>query len=81
MGISFGRHPMLCDRVIDDPTVSRRHLRVTLREGRLSLEDLNSLNGTLLDGRALRPFEPSVAADGQSLVLGAVAFTIRELTR
>ena len=28
-GITVGRHPVLCDRVIDEPTVSRRHFRLS----------------------------------------------------
>lgn len=35
-------------RVPDDPAVSPRHARFTLREGVLSVEDLGSLNGTFL---------------------------------
>ena len=50
LGIAVGRHPALCERVIDDPTVSRRHLRIGIADGRPFVEDLNSLNGTLLDG-------------------------------
>ncbi len=39
-------------RVGDDPAVSPRHARFTLREGVLSVEDLGSLNGTFLRIRA-----------------------------
>ena len=75
-GLTLGRHPHLVDRVMDDPSVSRRHLRLSLREGRLLLEDLNSLNGTLLDGDDLPAFEPTACGDGQTLRLGRVALTI-----
>ena len=40
LGITIGRHPGLCDRVIDDPGISRRHLRVGIADGRLFAEDL-----------------------------------------
>lgn len=39
-------------RVGDDPAVSPRHARFTVREGVLSVEDLGSLNGTFLRIRA-----------------------------
>jgi len=75
-GLTLGRHPQLVDRVMEDPSVSRRHLRVSLREGRLLLEDLNSLNGTLLDGDDLAAFEPTPCGDGQTLRLGRLELTI-----
>lgn len=75
-GLTLGRHPKLADRTIGDPSVSRRHLRISLREGRLVVEDLNSLNGTLLDGEDLPPFEPTPCAGGQKLRLGRVELTV-----
>ena len=42
LGMTVGRHPALCDRVIDDPGISRRHLRVGIADGRLFAEDLNT---------------------------------------
>ena len=78
-GLTIGRHPQICDRVIDDPSISRRHIRASLRNGKLCLEDLNSLNGSLLDERVLRPFEATEATEGQSVILGAVALRILEL--
>lgn len=49
------------DLVIQDPTVSRAHARVTWREdGTFWLEDLDSSNGTYLNGRPIRaePIQP-----------------------
>ena len=40
-----------CDLIIDDPTVSRRHALLKFRNGKLKVEDLNSKNGTWVDGR------------------------------
>ena len=44
-----------CDLVIDDPTVSRRHARVTVNGTgkRLVIGDLGSRNGTVVAGRAV----------------------------
>src|SRR5262245_8457505 len=38
---------------VDDQQVSRRHAKLRLAQGVLSLEDLGSRNGTLINGRAL----------------------------
>jgi hypothetical protein len=76
LGLVIGRHPALCDRAIDDPSVSRRHMRIGMAEGRPYVEDLNSLNGTLLDGAEVPRFEPVRFAAGQELTLGRVVLAI-----
>jgi pSer/pThr/pTyr-binding forkhead associated (FHA) protein len=80
LGLTVGRHPALCDRVIDDPGVSRRHLRVGMAKGRLFAEDLNSLNGTVLDGEEVAPFQPEPLSPEQVLVLGQVVLTVSRLS-
>ena len=77
LGLVIGRHPALCDRVIDDPSVSRRHLRIGIAEGKPYVEDLNSLNGTLLDGVEVPQFEPVPFSAGQELTLGRVVLEVR----
>jgi predicted component of type VI protein secretion system len=74
----IGRRPVLCERVSDDPSVSRRHLRIGMAEGRPYVEDLNWLNGTLLDGAEVPQFEPVPLSAGQELTLGRV---VLEVTR
>lgn len=76
LGMVIGRHPALCDRVIDDASVSRRHLRIGMAEGRPYVEDLNSLNGTLLDGVDLPQFEPAPLAAGQEITVGRVVLEV-----
>jgi predicted component of type VI protein secretion system len=76
LGLVVGRHPALCDRVIDDPSVSRRHMRIGMAEGRAYVEDLNSLNGTLLDGEEVPQFQPVLMAAGQELTLGRVVLEV-----
>jgi predicted component of type VI protein secretion system len=76
LGLVVGRHPALCDRVIDDPSVSRRHMRIGMAEGRAYVEDLNSLNGTLLDGEEVAQFQPVPMAAGQELTLGRVVLEV-----
>jgi pSer/pThr/pTyr-binding forkhead associated (FHA) protein len=78
-GVTIGRHPELCEQVIDDPAVSRRHCRVGLDGGRPAVEDLHSLNGTLLDGVEVPRFKPQPLRAGQELVLGRVVLHVRRL--
>ena len=50
--IVIGRHPG-CDVVIEAPAVSRQHAAVSLVDGEAFVEDLQSRNGTRLNGRTL----------------------------
>src|SRR5664280_2565324 len=53
--VVLGRHPQ-CDIVLESASVSRQHVKITLSEGNYYLEDLNSRNGTYLNGKlATRP--------------------------
>jgi hypothetical protein len=48
-GVTIGRAPP-ADIVLADSEVSRTHCRVTLLEGTFTITDLNSTNGTFVDG-------------------------------
>jgi len=80
LGVVVGRHPALCERVLDDESISRRHFRIGLAEGEPFIEDLNSLNGTWVDSAALPPFRPSPLAPGQTLLCGRIRLTLRPLS-
>jgi hypothetical protein len=61
-------HPEI---VIDDPGISRRHARILrAADGALSLLDLQSMNGTRLDGAAVEPNVPMALTDGNQITLG-----------
>lgn len=64
---------------IDDPSVSRHHARIRVSEGRATLEDLESKNGTLLNGRELHESRP--LSDGDLVQIGRASMTFRELQR
>jgi DNA-binding NtrC family response regulator len=56
-----------CDVVLGDRTVSRFHCEITVRDGRARIRDLDSKNGTLVDGVAVLE---SFLHDGARLTLG-----------
>ncbi len=59
--------------VIADPLVSRRHARLAPRGGRLVLSDLESTNGTRVNGEAVRE---AVVSPGDRVELGATRLEI-----
>ena len=61
---------------LDSLAVSRHHARIVHREGAYLVEDLQSSNGTFLNGKSVR--EPTVLKDGDDLHLGPYSFTFRE---
>ncbi len=56
------------DIVINDAEVSRKHARLTLEADRYKIEDLNSTNGTYIDGQRL--IGPHVLAIGEVIMFG-----------
>ena len=50
--VTIGRHPD-CEIQLDDVSVSRFHAKITLDSGHFYLQDLNSRNGTILNGDAI----------------------------
>lgn len=74
----IGSSDVLCDKVIDDPTVSRIHAEIIEIEGRWYLFDMNSKNGTFL-GRTMVPAEKKVPLkDGDTVIFGAAHYIFRE---
>ncbi len=69
--ISLGRHG---DNyiVVKDPFVSKRHFQITEDEGEYYLEDLNSANGTYLNGD--RIFDVVKLNDGDIIRIGQIEF-------
>jgi tetratricopeptide (TPR) repeat protein len=65
-GLRVGRDPR-CELRLDDPAVSPFHLTVSYENGELWVRDLDSLNGTGLDGQKLRT---AVLQPGSELRLG-----------
>lgn len=64
---------------IPSAEVSRRHCRLLLKDGLVTLEDLDSANGTFLNGRRVKA--PETVHPGDAIEVGPVTFVIEyELT-
>lgn len=61
---------------IDDPSISRMHVKVNNRGGKLSILDLNSTNGTQVDGRKIRPGEEVTIGMSSEIMLGQVILRV-----
>ena len=69
--LTIGRSPD-CGVFLDDVTVSRRHAVLSERDGRWSIEDQGSLNGTFVNRRRVDSAE---LADGDELQIGKYRMT------
>jgi pSer/pThr/pTyr-binding forkhead associated (FHA) protein len=56
--------------------VSRRHAKITRKGTELFLEDLGSVNGTLLNGKRLTPYLPHVLSDKDEIRVGRLLMRI-----
>lgn len=72
-GLSIGRSKE-CDVQIEDRYASGLHARVFTREGRVFVEDMNSTNGTLLNGATLQG--EAEAIDGDTIQIGDTEFSL-----
>lgn len=61
------------DVVIDDPQISRRHAEIHSDAQSSAIVDLNSANGTFVNGQRLTPHHPQKLQAGMSVRLGAEA--------
>lgn len=64
------------DVSIEDPEISRRHAVVRVVEGSLVVEDLNSLNGTWVNGRRIAL--PTLVEPGDLVTVGTTVIEIRD---
>jgi len=65
-------------RIQDNNTVSRKHCQIVKKKDGYYVEDLNSKNGTYIDGDRLQPFEPMLIQDGQTLLLSDEKYIFEE---
>jgi len=74
-GIVIGRSAKHCRLVLNDDSVSRRHARLAGRSP-LTIEDLDSANGTVVNREMLTPGEKVPIEPGVAIEIGAVRLTL-----
>ncbi len=68
-----------CDVAIIDPKVSRKHARIWNGDGVTYIEDSNSTNGSLLNGKLLKAGTPHKLSPGDKVTIGDSVFLYRGL--
>ncbi len=80
-GAIVGRDPADSEFVINHPEVSRRQFRLFTNQHLLMIEDLDSTNGTIVDGKKLPDTDTrqqkAVLADLSSVELGGLKLSVR----
>jgi hypothetical protein len=71
-GIVIGRSHALAVKVVDDPSISRRHARVVKQDNGIAIEDLNSTYGTKVNGSPVESFTAVPLSPGDRVSLGQV---------
>lgn len=59
---------------VDDKQVSRSHATITVGDGAVSIEDLQTVNGTLVNGREIKV--RTVLQNGDTVLFGATEFKV-----
>ena len=71
-GAVLGRSSQSSNLVVNDSTLSRRHARLYSEANSLYVEDLESTNGTRINGILLNPRTPTPVRQGDEIAFGAV---------
>jgi hypothetical protein len=67
-----------CDLQVKDHFVSRKHLRILRKGERILIKDLNSRNGTFVDGEAIPPGVEVELPEGVPVVIGMTVLCFGE---
>lgn len=65
--------------IIDDPEVSRHHVRIIIDPHRVTVEDMNSKNGTFVNGRRIE--QRTEVGDGDEVRLGPLPLLVKIVSR
>ncbi len=76
-GAVIGRNPGGSDFILNHPQVSRRQFRLFVDGKLLLIEDLNSTNGTIVDGKKLSGGDETVLANLSCVELSDLVLTVR----
>jgi hypothetical protein len=73
-GIAIGDSAKLSELTLKDNCLTLRHAMFSYKDNNLYVEDLNSFNGTEINGVRLEPFEPKILLPNNTLTLGEIKF-------
>lgn len=74
----IGKSKRSSDYTLEDHTISRVHARLDESDGEVTIEDLNSTNGTFVNGDRLKPHEPHVISTGDIITLSNLEYEVRQ---
>ncbi|MCC8104846.1 MAG: FHA domain-containing protein [Clostridiales bacterium] len=69
------------DVILNVSTVSRMHARIQVRQGQCYLKDINSKNGTFVNGRRLEPQEECEIQEGDTVAFAQIEYRVVEGSR
>lgn len=72
--IFIGRDPKKCQILLNDPEVSTVHAVIRRNMVEMTIEDLNSSNGTILNGARINK---SAISSGDEFVIGSTSFLVK----
>ncbi|MGN1145330.1 MAG: DUF6382 domain-containing protein [Acetatifactor sp.] len=75
--IILGKKREEVDICLEDISVSRIHARIVKEEEKVYIEDLNSTNGTLINGQRLQPYEKRKLEEGDEIKCGKTVLIFR----
>jgi hypothetical protein len=78
-GVVIGRSAEFARCIINRNTVSGAHARIKTDGGRILIEDMNSTNGTRINGRKLSPHHPSEIRLGDQVSFGMLKLDVSQL--
>ena len=75
-GATVGRYPMITNVTLKDNAISRRHCRFSCHNGTHYLEDLNSSNGTRVNGKRIKPFVKTRISSGDTISIAKLNLVV-----
>lgn len=75
--LTVGKLAGSVDMVIEDQSISRRHVKFAREGNRIYMTDLNSTNGTFKNGLRLQPNTSEILEPGDEIRLGKLKFIYR----
>lgn len=72
--VTVGKMRQQCEAVLMAPAISRMHARLEYRQGAYYLKDLNSRNGTFVNGERLMPQEARIVSHGDRVAFADVQY-------